>query len=103
MRRCSYAPPGTASIISPPDADDPPLTRAQEAFQVSIVLLAVGRGHQTGDVPSDHRGRVVAEHPLGGGIERQDNAVFIDRDQPVGRGLQDRAQEGLALRQRRAA
>ena len=83
------------------DADDPPLAGAQEALQVGVVLLAIGRGHQAGDVAPDHLGRGIAEHPLGRRIEGLDDAALVDRDQPVGRGRQDRLQQRLALRQRR--
>lgn len=85
------------------DPDDPLLAGPSEAFQILVVLLTVRRGHEAGDISPDHLGRVIAEHPLGGWIEGLDDPAVVDRDQAVGRGLQDRTQQDLPSRQRRAA
>ena len=82
------------------DADDPLLAGAQIAGEVAVMPLAIGRGHQAADVAADHLLGAIAEHLRGGGVERLDDPGLVDGDQAVGRGIDDRAQQRVALEPR---
>jgi hypothetical protein len=69
------------------------------ARQVRVVLLAIRRRHQHGDVLSDDIAFRVAEQPLGRGIERLDAAVRVDDDDRVNGRLDDRPPPRLARAQ----
>jgi hypothetical protein len=55
------------------------------------MLRPVGLGHQDADVPADHLVGAIAEQPLGRRAEAADPAVLLDRDDGVGRRVDDRA------------
>ena len=56
---------------------------------VSIVLLAIGAGHQQLDVLAQHLVRPVAEQSLRRGIERLDEPLGVDDDDAVDRGVKN--------------
>ena len=60
-------------------------------IDVAVVVRAMRLRHQHADVLPEHLGFAVAEHPLGGGVERLDAAARIDDDDAVDRGVDDRA------------
>jgi hypothetical protein len=57
------------------------------------------RGHEQGDVATQHLGGSIAEGPLGGGVEGIDDAVLVDGDDAVDRGIDDGADTRRALAQ----
>ncbi len=76
------------------DADDPLFSGGEIAGEIGVVLRPIGLGHQHADIAADHLLGAVAEHPLGGGAEAADPAAGVDRDDGVGRRVDDRAQKG---------
>ncbi len=79
------------------DADDAPLARAAIAGEIGVVLIAIGRGHEDGDVASDELGGGVAEHLLARAVDGLDLTLAVDRDDRVGGGVEDRGQSGGLL------
>ena len=63
------------------------------------MLPAVGVGHEDLDVLADEFLFAVAEDPQGGGVERLDRAAFVDGDDAIDSGDDDRPQAGLAQAQ----
>src|SRR5919198_2192619 len=80
-----------------PEADNPRLPGFQIMSQVAVMLLAKGGWHQHVDVPSNDLVGLVAEKPLGRGIERLDAAPFIDDDNPVHRRRHNGLQPSLTI------
>ncbi len=86
-----------------PDPDDAALACLMIMIEVAVVLRAVWLRHEHRDVVPDHFLRGITEDALGGGIDRLDDAAFIDRDDAVDGGVDDPAQtrrgiEKLALK-----
>ena len=79
----------------PADSDDPLLAGPQIAFEVAVMGLGIGRGHQHVDVPADDLACGIAEQALGRVAEGLHDALGVDRDDGVGGGIQDRAKPGL--------
>jgi hypothetical protein len=72
--------------------EDAVVAAFQQAPQATAMRLAVGgRDDQLGHVGADHVVARVAEEPLGGGVELDDDTVRVDRDDPV----QGDAQDGI--------
>ena len=70
------------------DADDAGFAGALVPVHVRVVLGAIGRGHQHGDVLPDHLGGGVPEDALGRQAELLDAAAMVDDDDGVDRGIQ---------------
>ena len=81
------------------DADDAPLPGLEIVLEVTVMTLVIGRRHEDADVPADGFCGGVAEQALGGRAEGFDQPAFVDDENGVRRGLQDRAQARLALTQ----
>ena len=79
------------------DADDPPLSGAQIAIEVAVVIFAVGRRHQHLDVLSQRIRRGMAEQPFRRRAERLDEAAFVDHDHGVGNAVENRCEMRRAL------
>jgi hypothetical protein len=58
-----------------------------------VVLRAIWLVHEEIDVLAQHVGGGVAEHALGGAVERDDQALHVDDDDPIDR----RIEQGLEL------
>ena len=78
------------------DADDAALARVHIALQVTVMVFAIGRGHQGLDVLSDGLGGAAAEQPLGGAAERLHDAALVDDDHGFRHGVENRLQMRLA-------
>ena len=59
------------------------------------MLARIGFGHQHFDIAPDQLLRGIAEDPLGRMVNRADRAVPVDDHDPVDRGVDDRAIEGV--------
>ena len=81
----------------PANADDARLAGHEVALDVAVVMMAVGRRHEHGDVRAQQLLRAIAEKPLGGGIHRLDDAVTVDGDDGVHGRIQERAQPRLRV------
>ena len=79
-----------------PDPDDAPLTCAQIACHIGVVIVAIGGGHQHLDVLADRLGTAVAKQPLRRGAEGLHHAVLIDDDHRLRHGVENRLQMRLA-------
>ena len=65
-------------------------TRTQEAVDLAIVILTVGRRHQHLDVFVEDFVGPVTEQPLASRVEQQDAAPRVDQDEAVERGFDHR-------------
>ena len=81
------------------DADDPRLAGPQVASDVLVVMLAVRRRREQGDVAADQFGGGIAEQTLDGRIGAFDDAMVIDGDDAVDGGVQNGLDARLALAQ----
>ena len=93
-----------AAVLAPPaddapDADDPLIAGAPVAFQVVVVLAAIGLGHEHADVAPHHLFGRIPEKALGGAAEGLDDTGLADRDQSLGRGIENGPEARLALAQ----
>src|SRR5208282_1253609 len=93
------------AVFAPPDrfasdADDVRVTGAEIIADVSVMLLAMGRGHQDADVFADDFARLVTKNLFRRPIEGLDGAALVNRDNAFDRGCQYRAQPLLAVAQR---
>ena len=87
-----------ASRRDPPNPDDLALTGFPIMLQISVVPLAVRRGHQHRDILAQDLGLGVAEHLLGSRAEGKDAAILVDDHHRVWHGREDRAQVRFAIR-----
>src|SRR5690348_7478026 len=84
--------PSLRSLTTTADADDPLLAGLQVALQVSVVCLAVGRGHHHLHVLADNIGCGIAEQAFRGGAEGLDRSLLVDDDHGIRNGGEDRFQ-----------
>ena len=84
---------------SPADADDLRLTGAQVVREITAGPLPVRRGHEHVHVLADHFRRAEAKQALCRRVCGLDPPAFVDRDDRLDRGLQDRSQPLGAVRQ----
>ena len=82
------------SILSPSDdlaadADDPLLASGQIASEIAVVFIPIRRRHEHLHVMTDRFVFRKAEQLLRGGIDRLNNAAFIDADNPIDGGFQE--------------
>ena len=82
-------------------ANDLLFARAPVVGQVAVVLLAAGRGHEEADVLTGGFRGGVAKHALRCGVERFDEAEFIDGDDGFRGRVENRVQPGLIIAQGR--
>jgi len=87
-------------VLAPPhdlaaDPYDPFLAGAQIVCEIGVMLARIGLGHQHFDIASDQLLRGIAEKPLRRMVNRADRAVPIDDHDPVDRGVDNRAIEGV--------
>ena len=61
------------------------------------MLLAVRRGHENTDIFTNDLGRAVAEEAFGGGVDGFDEAAFINGDDALDGGFENRPQPFLAV------
>src|SRR5688572_2346256 len=73
------------------DADDLAIARSQVLADVAIMLRAIRIWHQHADVAAEYLRLGIAEHLLRGMVERLDLSTGVDHDDPVNRGINDRA------------
>jgi hypothetical protein len=59
------------------------------------MLARVGLRHQYFDVASNEFSGRIAEEPLGRGVDREDRAVPVDRNNGIDCGVDNRAIEGV--------
>ena len=78
------------------EADDPALAGLEIMRDIFVMPVAIGLGHQAGDVAADELGFRIAEQALGGRAERRDVAGLVDDDHRIGDGRQDRLEMLLA-------
>ena len=97
---------GKVRAVLPPadhfaaDADDLFLPGGQVAGKITVVFLSIGRRHEDLDVLTDHFLRGITEQPLGGGVDRLDEAPLVDADDAIDRSFQQGVHPGFAGRQR---
>ena len=95
-REFGSAPAPCRDLSWPPDR--PGFACSKVARDVAIVLARVRLRHQDADVLSQDVPGLVAEHALGGAVERLDRAALIDGDDAFGGDIQHRlGVRGLAL------
>src|SRR6516165_11106639 len=68
-------------VLAPPgydasETDDPALAGRKIARDVAVVALAMRCRHQHADIAAAYLARGIAEHALGGGAERLDDAAL---------------------------
>ena len=68
-----------------PDADDPPFAGLLVSGDIGIVLLAIGRGHQHGDVLPQDFIRRIKKQALAGAVIDLNGTDFVDDHDPVDR------------------
>ena len=74
------------------DADNSPLAGPQVTLQITVVIFAIRRGHQSLDVFCHHIGGGITKQPLCCGAEGLDDPAFIDDDGGVGNAVENRLQ-----------
>src|ERR1041385_5009620 len=95
-----YAPIAAAPHNLTPDTDDLALAGFHVILQVLIVLFVKRTWHQHFHVLPKHFVGNVAEDPLRGRIQRFDLARFVDRQNPITRGVNDRAKTRFVVAHR---
>ncbi len=72
------------------DSDDFLLAGIEVIANVAVVLVVIRRRHQQIHILTEHLAGGITEQPLGGGIEGENRARRVNRDDAIDHVLQDR-------------